>query len=69
MGVGPTAHSARKISEGSWKYRKGVDHRKEGIELERGVAKWCRAMYTDCTPYSHYCMAQIELQSVEISNN
>ena len=39
MGVGPTARSVWKISGGSRKYRKGVDHRK-GVELERaGVAK------------------------------
>ena len=45
MGVGPTVRSARKISGGSRKYRKGVDHRKGGALLERGgVAKWCRAM-------------------------
>ena len=35
MGVVLTVRSARKISGGSWKYRKGVDHRKE-VALEEG---------------------------------
>ena len=44
MVVGPTAESARKISGGSQKYRKGEDHRKGGFQKKWGVAKWCRAM-------------------------
>ena len=36
MGVGLTARCARKISGDSQKYRKGLDHRKGGVLLERG---------------------------------
>ena len=39
MGVGPRARSARKNFRGSRKYRKGVDHRKGGVPLERGGCK------------------------------
>ena len=44
MRFGPTAHSTRKILGGSQEYRKGVAHSKEGVALQNGVAKWCRAM-------------------------
>ena len=37
MGVGPTVRSARKISGGSGKYRKGVDHRKGGSARKGGL--------------------------------
>ena len=46
MDVGPTARSAQNISGGSRKYRKGVDHRKGVVPLERGDVKCCRAMIT-----------------------
>ena len=36
MGVGPTARSAKKISGGSRKYRKGVDHRKGRGSARKG---------------------------------
>ena len=39
MGVGPTARSSRKISGGSRKYRKGVDHRKGGSARKGGGCK------------------------------
>ena len=45
MGVGQTVHSAQKISGGSRKYRKGVDHRKGGGSPRKGglqsVAELC----------------------------
>ena len=37
MGVGLTVSSARKISGGSQKYRKGVDHRKGGSARKGGL--------------------------------
>ena len=40
----PVRVSRGKISGGSRKYRKGVDHRKGGSARKGGVAKWCRAM-------------------------
>ena len=36
MGVGQTVHSAQKISGGSRKYRKGVDHRRGGSARKGG---------------------------------
>ena len=39
MGVGPRALPRRKISGGSRKYRKGVDHRKGEVPLEMGGCK------------------------------
>ena len=36
MGVSPTARSAFKISGGSRKYRKGVDHREGGGSARKG---------------------------------
>ena len=36
MVADPTARTVGKISGGSKKYRKGVDHRKEGRALKRG---------------------------------
>ena len=39
MGVGLKARSVQKIQGGSWKYREGVDHRKRGVQLERGGCK------------------------------
>ena len=36
MGVGPKVRSAQKISGGSRKYRKGVDHRKGGSAKKGG---------------------------------
>ena len=46
MGVDPTARSARKISGGSQKYRKRVDHRKGGSARKGGLQSgaqlwWC----------------------------
>ena len=37
MGAGPTARYTEKISGGSRKYRKGLDHRMDGVALERGM--------------------------------
>ena len=37
MGVSQTAGSARKISGGSWKYRKGVYYRKGGSARKTGL--------------------------------
>ena len=41
MGVGLTARSARKISGGSRKYRKGVDHREGGSTRKGGGLQSC----------------------------
>ena len=49
MVADPTARTVGKISGGSKKYRKGVDHRKEGRALKRGGgAEWCKAMHNWC---------------------